>query len=77
MSQSEVTEAILNILKKEVGALEKLLPSDILKSIEEKINPEINRIIDGSGYIKKTKYEALKNNIDKLEKRIIDLEKEL
>ena len=34
MSQSEVTEAILNILKKEVGALEKLLPSDILKSIE-------------------------------------------
>jgi polyhydroxyalkanoate synthesis regulator phasin len=77
MSQSEVTEAILNILKKEVGALEKLLPSDILKSIEEKINPEVNRIIEGSGYIKKTKYEALKNNIDKLEKRIIDLEKEL
>ena len=77
MSQSEVTEAILNILKKEVGALEKLLPSDILKSIEEKINPEVNRIIEGSGYIKKTKYEALKNNIDKLEKRIIDLEKVL
>ena len=77
MSQSEVTEAILNILKKEVGALEKLLPSDILKSLEEKINPEINRIIDGSGYIKKTKYEALKKNIDKLEKRIIELEKEL
>jgi polyhydroxyalkanoate synthesis regulator phasin len=77
MSQSEVTEAILNILKKEVGALEKLLPSDILKSIEEKINPEVNRIIEGSGYIKKTRYEALKNNIDKLEKRIIDLEKEL
>lgn len=77
MSQSEVTEAILNILKKEVGALEKLLPSDILKSLEEKINPEVNRIIEGSGYIKKTKYEALKNNIDKLEKRITDLEKEL
>ena len=77
MSQSEVTEAILTILKKEVGALEKLLPSDILKSLEEKINPEVNRIIEGSGYIKKTKYEALKNNIDKLEKRIIDLEKEL
>jgi polyhydroxyalkanoate synthesis regulator phasin len=77
MSQSEVTEAILNILKKEVGALEKLLPSDILKSLEEKINPEVNRIIEGSGYIKKTRYEALKNNIDKLEKRIIDLEKEL
>ena len=77
MSQSEVTEAILNILKKEVGALEKLLPSDILKSLEEKINPEVNRIIEGSGYIKKTKYEALKNNIDKIEKRIIDLEKEL
>ena len=77
MSQSEVTEAILNILKKEVGALEKLLPSDILKSLEEKINPEVNRIIEGSGYIKKTKYEALKNNIDKLEKRIIELEKEL
>ena len=77
MSQSEVTEAILNILKKEVGALEKLLPSDVLKSLEEKINPEVNRIIEGSGYIKKTKYEALKNNIDKLEKRIIDLEKEL
>ena len=77
MSQSEVTEAILNILKKEVGALEKLLPSDVLKSLEEKINPEVNRIIEGGGYIKKTKYEALKNNIDKLEKRIIDLEKEL
>ncbi|MDA8934055.1 hypothetical protein N9H52_03360 [Gammaproteobacteria bacterium] len=77
MSQSEVTEAILNILKKEVGALEKLLPSDILKSLEEKINPEVNRIIEGSGYIKKTRYEALKNNIDKLEKRITDLEKEL
>ena len=77
MSQSEVTEAILNILKKEVGALEKLLPSDILKSLEEKINPEVNRIIEGSGYIKKTKYEALKNNIDKLEKRIIELEREL
>ncbi len=77
MSQSEVTEAILNILKKEVGALEKLLPSDILKSLEEKINPEVNRIIEGSGYIKKTKYEALKNNIDKIEKRIIELEREL
>ena len=77
MSQSEVTEAILNILKKEVGALEKLLPSDILKSLEEKINPEVNRIIEGSGYIKKTKYEGLKKNIDKLEKRIRELEKEL
>ena len=55
MSQSEVTEAILNILKKEVGALEKLLPSDILKSLEEKINPEVNRIIEGERLHQKDK----------------------
>jgi|TARA_B110000977_G_scaffold200218_1_gene289944 polyhydroxyalkanoate synthesis regulator phasin len=77
MDQSEVTKAVLKILKKEIGAVSKLIPLDIFKAIEEKVGPEIDIIIEKSGYVKKEKYERLKKITDNLEKRITDLEKDL
>tara|TARA_B110000881_G_C18284488_1_gene369128 strand:- start:79 stop:312 length:234 start_codon:yes stop_codon:yes gene_type:complete len=77
MDQSEVTKAVLKILKKEIGAVSKLIPLDIFKAIEEKVGPEIDIIIEKSGYVKKEKYERLKKITDNLEKRITGLEKDL
>jgi polyhydroxyalkanoate synthesis regulator phasin len=50
------------------------LPKDILSRIEKNISPEIENIIEQSGYIKKSKYKNLEKIIGDLEERINNLE---
>jgi polyhydroxyalkanoate synthesis regulator phasin len=74
MNQDELSKAIINIIKKETGALKDLLPSDLLENLGKIISPDIENLIEKSGYISKSKYEALERLAEELEKRIIDLE---
>jgi len=74
MNQDELSKAIINIIRKETGALKDLLPSDLLENLEKMIRPDIENLIEKSGYISKSKYEALERLAEELEKRIIDLE---
>lgn len=74
MNQDELSKAIINIIKKETGALKDLLPSDLLENLEKIIRPDIENLIEKSGYISKSKYEALERLAEELEKRIIYLE---
>ena len=75
MSDKDLSEALKNILEKELKAFSKLLPTDIVSNIENKVSPQVERIINQSGYIKKSKYENLEKIINDLEKRITELEK--
>ena len=75
MKDKDLTEALKNIIEKELKIFSKLIPKDAVKNIEESIFPKIEKIVEQSGYVKKTKYENLKRIIDNLEKRISDLEK--
>ena len=74
MSQDELSKAIINILKKEMGSVKDILPSDLLQNLQKVIEPEIEKIIEKSGYVSKSKYIALEKLATNLEKRIIDLE---
>ncbi|MDB4661272.1 hypothetical protein OAE69_01065 [Gammaproteobacteria bacterium] len=74
MNQDELSKAIINIIKKEMGALKGILPSDLLKNLEKIISPDIENLIEKSGYVSKSKYGALERLAEELEKRIIDLE---
>ena len=74
MNQDELSEAIINILKKEMGAIKDILPSDLLINLQKVIGPEVEKLIEKSGYVSKSKYIALEKLADNLEKRIIDLE---
>ena len=76
MSDKDLIQALKQIIEKELGRLNKLLPRDALSSIEKKIAPEIENIIEQSGYVKKSKYKNLEKIITDLEKRINDLEKD-
>ena len=49
---------------------------DIISNIEEKISPEIENLIEQSGYIKKSKYKNLERIINDLEERLSELEKD-
>ena len=75
MSDKDLSEALKNILEKELKAFSKLLPADIVSNIENKVSPQVERIINQSGYIKKSKYENLEKIINDLEKRITEIEK--
>ena len=75
MSDKDLSEALKNILEKELKAFSKLLPADIVSNIEKKVSPQVERIINQSGYIKKSKYENLEKIINDLEKRITEIEK--
>ena len=77
MSDDDLTKAILNVFKKELGSVRDILPSELLSSIRKKISPEIEGLIQKSGYVTKSKYETLERLAQELEKRIIDLEKSL
>ena len=55
----------------------KIFPNDLLKRIENQLGPEIDKIIEKGGYIKKEKYDYLNKLVKDLEKRISDLEKKL
>ena len=75
MKDKDLIEALKNIIEKELKIFNKLIPKDAVKNIEDSISPQIEKIVEQSGYVKKTKYENLKRIIDNLEKRISDLEK--
>ena len=74
MSQDELSKAIINILKKEMGAVKDILPSDLLQNLQKVIGPETEKLIEKSGYVSKSKYSALEKLANNLEKRIIELE---
>ena len=74
MSQDELSKAIINILKKEMGSVKDILPSDLLYNLQKVIGPEIEKLIEKSGYVSKSKYRALEKLANNLEQRIINLE---
>ena len=75
MKDKDLIEALKNIIEKELKIFNKLIPKDPVKNIEDSIFPQIEKIVEQSGYVKKTKYENLRRIIDNLEERISDLEK--
>ena len=77
MSNDELTKAILNVFKKELGIMGDVLPTEILTSIKKNITPELEKLIEKNGYVSKSKYESLEKLVEQLEKRIIDLEETL
>ena len=74
MSQDELSKAVINILKKEMGSVKDILPPDLLQNLQKVIGPEVEKLIEKNGYVSKSKYTALEKLADNLEKRIIDLE---
>jgi len=74
MSQDELSKAVINILKKEMSTFKDILPSDLLQNLQKVIGPEIEKLIEKSGYVSKSKYKALERLASNLEQRIIDLE---
>ena len=76
MSEKDLSKALRNIIEKELKSLSKLLPKDVISNIEKKISPQIEEIIEQSGYVKKSKYDNLERIIDDLEERVQDLEKD-
>jgi len=76
MKDNKLSEAIKNIIEKELKTFSKLLPKDTLINATEKLMPQIENLIEQSGFVKKSKYQILKRIIDDLEKRISDLEKD-
>ena len=77
MNNNDLTKAILNVLKKELGSVGNILPAELLSTIRKKISPEIEELVEKSGYVTKSKYDSLERLAQELEKRIIDLEKNL
>ena len=75
MKDKNLSDALKNIIEKELKALSKLIPNDIMNNIEEGISEQVQNIIEQSGYVKKTKYQNLERIIEDLEKRISELEK--
>ncbi len=75
MNDKNLSEAIKNIIEKELKAISKLLPKEVISNMESKISPQVEKIIDQSGYIKKSKYKNLEKIINELENRISELEK--
>ena len=76
MSDKDLTEALKRIIEKELSKFSKLLPKDVISDVEKKISPQVESIIEQSGYVKESKYKNLEKIIDDLEKRIDILEKD-
>ena len=74
MSQDELSKAVINILKKEMGSIKDILPPNLLQNLQKVIGPETEKLIEKSGYVSKSKYKALERLASNLEQRIIDLE---
>ena len=72
-----IYEAIISILDKELKKLHISMPSGISEHIENKVKPQIDNLIESQGYVSKQKYELTTKLVDDLEKRIIELEKDL
>ena len=77
MKNNDLTKIILKIIEKETSRFVQIFPNDLLKRIENQLGPEIDKIIEKGGYIKKEKYDFLNKLVKDLEKRISDLEKKL
>ena len=77
MQDKEIKDAIASILKKEVGALSNVIPSEIINSMANNLSKDFNNLIEKSGYVNKTKYRALQEVADRLEKRIELLEESI
>ena len=75
MSDKDITDAIIRIFKKELGAFSDAFPDDFLKDIKKRISPAINDLIESQGFVKKSKYESIYKLAEDLEKRIEKLEK--
>ena len=75
MSDKDITKAIINILKKELGGVIDLIPNNLSQDLSNNLSPKIEEIIESNGFVKKTKYEALLKLANDLEKRIENLEK--
>ena len=76
MSDKELLDAIKRIIEKELSGFGKLIPKDVVSNIERQVSPKVEKVIEQSGYIKKSKYNNLKKIINDLEKRIDELEKD-
>ena len=72
-----IYEAIISILDKELKKLHISMPSGIREHVEKKVKPQIDARIESQGYISKHKYELTTKLVNDLEKRIIELEKDL
>ena len=77
MQDKEIRDAIASILKKEVGALSNVVPSEIINSMANNLSKDFNSLIEKSGYVNKAKYRALQEVADRLEKRIELLEESI
>ena len=77
MNDNDLTKAILNVFKKELGSVGNVLPAELLSGLTKKISLEIEGIIEKSGYVTKSKYNSLEKLAQELEKRIAELEKNL
>ena len=75
MSDKDLLAALKRIIEKELNSLGKLIPKDVVSNIERQISPKLEKVIEQSGYVKKSKYENLERIINDLEKRIDELEK--
>ena len=75
MSDKDITKAIINILKKELGGVIDLIPNNLSQDLSDNLSPKIEEIIESNGFVKKTKYEALLKLANDLEKRVENLEK--
>ena len=72
-----IYEAIIISLDKELKKLHISMPSGISEHIEKKVKPRNDALIESQGYVSKQKYEPTTKLIKDLEKRIIQLEKDL
>jgi len=72
-----INKAIINILDKELKKLHISMPSGISEHIENKVKPQIDALIELQGYVSKQKYDLTTELVKDLEKRIIELEKDL
>jgi polyhydroxyalkanoate synthesis regulator phasin len=77
MQDKEIKDAIASILKKEVGALGNVIPSEIINSMANNLSKDFNSLIEKSGYVNKANYKALQEIADRLEKRIELLEESI
>lgn len=75
MSDKDITKAIINILKKELGGVIDLIPNNLSQDLSNNLSPKIEEIIESNGFVKKTKYETLLKLANDLERRIESLEK--
>ena len=75
MDNKDLSEALKRILEKEIKKFVGLIPKDVISEIESKISPQIEKIIEQGGYVKKSKYKNLERIISDLENRLDKLEK--